>query len=84
MIQKHGGKTQIVFIDKQEKIQEELQPVVPDPASTSQQRSPSSPQTKHRSPNTLMFVSKTNSNSLQYAKFQPLDLWDEGSIYRYL
>ena len=29
MIQKHGGKTQIVFIDKQEKIQEELQLVVP-------------------------------------------------------
>ena len=32
--------------------------MVPDPASTSQQRSPSSPPTKHKSPNTLISISK--------------------------
>jgi len=32
----------------------------------------------------MLLSQETNSNSLQYAKFQPLDLWDEGSIYRYL
>ena len=31
-----------------------------------------------------MLPQETNINSLQDAKFQPLDLWDEGSIYRYL
>ena len=32
--------------------------MIPDPASTSQQRSPSSPPTKHKSPNTLISISK--------------------------
>ena len=32
--------------------------MIPDPASTSQQRSPSSPQTKHKSPNTPISISK--------------------------
>ena len=55
-----------------------------DPASSSWQVSPASPHAKIRSPNTLMLPQETNKNSLQDAKFQPLDLWDEGSIYRYL
>ena len=32
----------------------------------------------------MMLPQETNNNSLQDAKFQPLDLWDEGSIYRCL
>lgn len=32
--------------------------MIPDPASASQQRSPSSPPTKHKSPNTLISISK--------------------------
>ena len=57
------------------KIQEELQPMIPDPASTSQQRSPSSPPTKHRSPNTLMFVSKPTT--IPY-NMQNSSLWISG------
>ena len=32
----------------------------------------------------MIFHQETNSTYLQDAKFQPLDLWDEGSIYRWL
>ena len=32
----------------------------------------------------MMFHQETNNTSLQDTKFQPLDLWDEGSIYRWL
>ena len=39
MKHKHGEETQIVLLIYN-KIQEELQPMIPDPASTSQQRSP--------------------------------------------
>ena len=44
--------------------------------------SPSSPHEKLRSPNTMMLQQETNNTSSQDTKFQPLDLWDEGSIYR--
>ena len=40
--------------------------MIPDPALTSQHRSPFSPPTKHKSPNSLIVSLKTNSNSLQY------------------
>ena len=53
------------------------------PVSSSQHESPSSPHEKHRSPNTMMFHQETNNTSLQNTRFQPLDLWDEGSIYRW-
>ncbi len=32
----------------------------------------------------MIFHQETNSTSLQDTRFQPLDLWDEGSIYRWL
>ena len=32
----------------------------------------------------MMFHQETNNTSLQYTRFQPPDLWDEGSIYRCL
>ena len=47
-------------------------------------RSPSSPHEKLRSPNTMMLSQETNDTSSQDTKFQPLDLWDEGSTYRCL
>jgi len=47
-------------------------------------RSPSSPHQNFRSLNTMMFQQETNNTSLQDTKFQPLDLWNEGSIYRCL
>ena len=47
-------------------------------------RSPSSPHEKLRLPNTMMLQQETNNTSLQDTKFQPLDLWDGGSIYRCL
>jgi len=43
-------------------------------------RSSYSPHEKLRSPNTMMLQQETNNTSLQDTKFQPLDLWDEGSI----
>ena len=46
--------------------------------------SPSSPHENLRSPITMMLQQETNNTSSQGTKFQPLDLWDEGSIYRYL
>ena len=52
--------------------------------SSSQQEIPSSPHEKLRSPNTMMLHQETSNTSLQDTKFQPLDLWDEGSIYRWL
>ena len=69
------------FIDNQERAKR-ITTNCSDPASSSQQESPSSPHEKLRSPNTMMLPQETNKNSLQDAKFQPLDLWDEGSIYR--
>ena len=71
------------FIDNQERAKR-VTTSCSNPASSSQQVSPSSPHAKLRSPNTMMLPQETNNNSLQDAKFQPLDLWDEGSIYRYL
>ena len=71
------------FIDNQERAKR-VTTSCSDPASYSQQVSPSSPHAKLRSPNTMMLPQETNNNSLQDAKFQPLDLWDEGSIYRCL
>jgi len=47
-------------------------------------RSPYSTHEKLRSPNTMILQQETNNTSLQDTKFQPLDLWDEGSIYRCL
>ena len=47
-------------------------------------RSPISPHGKLRSLNTMMLQQETNNTSLQDTKFQPLDLWDERSIYRCL
>ena len=49
--------------------------MIPDPASTSQQRSPSSPPTKHRSPNSLMFISKPTA--IPY-NVQNSSLWISG------
>ena len=54
------------------------------PSIILQLRSPSSPQVKLRSPNTMNIHQKTNNTSLQDTRFQPLDLCDEGSIYRWL
>ena len=71
------------FIDNQE-IEKRITTNCSDPASSSQHESPSSPHEKLRSPNTMMFHQETNNTSLQDTKFQPLDLWDEGSIYRCL
>ena len=71
------------FTDNQERAKR-VTTSCSDLASSSQQVSPSSPHAKLRSPNTMMLLQETNNNSLQDAKFQPLDLWDEGSIYRYL
>ena len=74
MIHKHVGETQIVLLIYK-KIQEEIQPMIPDPASTSQQRSPSSPPTKHRSPNSLICVSKPTT--IPY-NVQNSSLWISG------
>ena len=71
------------FIDNQERAKR-VTTSFSDPASSSQQESPSSPHEKLRSPSTMIFHQETNSTSLQDTKFQPLDLWDEGSIYRWL
>ena len=54
------------------------------PSIILQLESPSSPQVKLRSPNTMNIHQKTNSTSLQDTRFQPLDLCDEVSIYRWL
>ena len=61
------------FIDNQERAKR-VTTNHSDPTSSSQQVSPSSPHEKLRSPNTMMLPQETNSNSLQDAKFQPLDL----------
>ena len=71
------------FIDNQERAKR-VTTSCSDPESSSQKVSPSSPHTKLRSPNTMMLPQGTNNNYLQDEKFLPLDLWDEGSIYRYL
>ena len=71
------------FIDNQERTKR-ITTNCSDPTSSSQQESPSSPHEKLRSPNTMMLHQETISTSLQDTKFQPLDLWDEGSIYRCL
>ena len=71
------------FIDNQERAKR-VTTNSSDPESSSQQVSPSSPHEKLRSANTMMLPQETNNNSLQDAKFQPLDLWDGGSIYRCL
>ena len=55
-----------------------------DPVSPSSMKALLSPHEKLRSPNTMIFQQETNNTSLQDTKFQPLDLWDEGSIYRWL
>ena len=55
-----------------------------DPASSSSMKALLSPHEKLRSPNIMMFHQETNSTYLQDTKFQPLDLCDEGSIYRWL
>ena len=49
--------------------------MIPDPASTSQQRSPSSPPIKHKSPNTLISISKPTAIlcNVQYSS-----LWISG------
>ena len=75
MIQKHGGKTQIVFIDKQEKIQEELQPVVPTQHQPPSKEVPSSTPKKHRSPNSLICISKPTT--IPY-NVQNSSLWISG------
>ena len=49
--------------------------MIPDPASTSQQRSPSSPPTKHKSPNTLISISKPTA--IPY-NVQNSNLWISG------
>ena len=49
--------------------------MVPDPTSTYQQRSPSSPPTKHRSPNSLICISKPTT--IPY-NMQNSSLWISG------
>ena len=49
--------------------------MIPDPASTSQQISPSSPPTKHKSPNTLISISKPTA--IPY-NMQNSSLWISG------
>ena len=75
-------KTQIALLI--ERVEERITTHWPDLASSSQHEIPSSPHEKLRSPNTTMFHKETNNTSLQNTRFQPLDLWDEGSIYRWL
>ena len=71
------------FIDNQEKAKR-ITTNCSEPASSSQQESASSPHEKLRPPNTMILHQETNNTSLQDTKLQPLDLWDEGSIYRCL
>ena len=75
-------KTQIALLI--ERVEERITTHWFDPTSSSQHESPSSPHEKLRSPNTMIFHQETNNTSLQDTRFQPLDLWDEGSIYRWL
>ena len=73
-------KTQIALLVKV--IEERITTTWSDPAPSSQLESP-----LHLTQSKITqrcLQRETNSTSLQITKFQPLDLWDEGSIYRYL
>ena len=56
------------FIDNQERAKR-ITTNCSDPASSSQQESPSSPHEKLRAPNTMILHQETNNTALQDAKF---------------